>query len=121
MVASMLTTTPFFSPRDGCAPKPMMFRRFSGVSSATMATIFDVPISRPTIRFLLSLTMSASLSGFPRRLCRALRHPHRKAVAIAQVDVIDRRAGAPERADGASLVGGKARQALAGGVAPELD
>src|SRR5271169_3713865 len=109
----MLTTTPFFSPRDGCAPRPMMLSRFSPVSSATMATIFEVPISRPTIRFLLSFTMFASLSGFPRRLAHAVRHPHRQAVAVAQVDVVDRRAAPGERADGSRLIGGKARQPLA--------
>src|SRR5439155_1072697 len=43
MVASMLTTTPFLSPRDGCVPRPMMLSRCSGVTSATIATIFDVP------------------------------------------------------------------------------
>ena len=31
IVASMLTTTPFFSPRDGCVPRPMMLSRSSGV------------------------------------------------------------------------------------------
>ena len=52
IVASMLTTTPFFRPREGCVPSPMMLRPSSGVTSATIATIFDVPMSRPTIRFL---------------------------------------------------------------------
>src|SRR5271165_6836213 len=120
MVASMLTTTPFLSPRDGCAPRPMMLRRFSGVSSATMATIFDVPMSRPTMRFLLSFTISASLSHFPRRLA-GFRSVHGKSVAIAQVDVIDRGSGAGEHADGARLIGGKAGQPLAGFVSPQLD
>src|SRR5271169_1181976 len=116
----MLTTTPFLRPRDGCAPRPMMLSRFSGVSSATMATIFDVPISRPTIRFLLSFTMFASLSDFPRRLAGS-RRVHRKTVAVAQVDVIDRRAGADERADGSRLERGKARQSLACRVSSKLD
>ena len=42
-----------------------MLIRFSGVTSATMATIFDVPISSPTMRFLLSFTMMNSLSRLP--------------------------------------------------------
>ena len=46
-----------------------MFSRFSGEISATIATIFDVPMSRPTMRFLLSFTMlavpyPAFLTGF---------------------------------------------------------
>ncbi len=53
-VDSMLTTTPFFRPRDGCWPRPMISIRPSGVISATTATIFEVPISSPTIRFLVS-------------------------------------------------------------------
>ena len=57
----MLTTTPFFRPRDGCVPMPMTLSAPSGVISATIATIFDVPMSRPTIRFLLP---SPSVSPF---------------------------------------------------------
>src|SRR2546427_220429 len=121
IVASMLTTTPFLSPRDGCAPRPMMLSRFSAVTSATMATIFDVPMSRPTIRFLLSFTMCAFLPRFARRPFREARHAHRKAVAIAQVDVVDARAGAIERADGARVILDEARQPVARRVAPEVD
>src|SRR5487761_2008620 len=36
---------------------PMMFSRLSGSSSATIATTLEVPISRPTTRFLFSLLM----------------------------------------------------------------
>src|ERR1035437_2486556 len=56
-VASMLTTTPFFRPLDSCPPMPMMFNRLSGSNSATIATTLEVPISRPTTRFLFSLLM----------------------------------------------------------------
>jgi hypothetical protein len=63
IVASMLTTTPRFKPRDGCVPRPITLSSPSGPSSATIATIFDVPMSRPTTRFLLSLTMR-SLQSF---------------------------------------------------------
>src|SRR5208283_203034 len=117
----MLTTTPFFRPRDGCAPRPMMLSRFSVVSSATMATIFEVPISRPTIRFLLSFTTFASLSHLPRWLARGVRHAYREPVSIAQVDVVDRGAGTGERANRSLLVHGEARQALVRSVAPEFD
>src|SRR5829696_6755287 len=46
-VASMLTTTPFRSPFEGCVPIPMMSMP-SSVTSPTMAQIFVVPMSRPT-------------------------------------------------------------------------
>src|SRR5271155_4168927 len=117
----MLTTTPFFSPRDGCAPRPMMLSRFSLVSSATIATIFEVPISRPTIRFLLSFTMFASLSHLSRRLARGIRHAHCEAVVVTQVDVIDRCAGACQRANRSRLIRREARQSLARFVSPEFD
>src|SRR6266498_2504765 len=121
IVASMLTTTPFLSPRDGCAPRPMMLSRLSDVTSATLATIFDVPMSRPTIRFLLSFTMCALLPRFARRPFREPRHAHCKAVAIAQVDVVDARAAAIKRADGARVIADEARQPVARRAAPELD
>ena len=53
-VESILTTTPFFKPREGCWPRPITLTPPSGCNSATMATIFDVPISSPTIKFFCS-------------------------------------------------------------------
>src|SRR5512133_3089413 len=46
-VASMLTTTPFLSPFDGCEPIPITSMP-SSVISPTMAQILVVPMSRPT-------------------------------------------------------------------------
>jgi hypothetical protein len=54
-VDSMLTTTPFFSPRDGCDPIPMISISSFSVTSHTIATTFEVPISSPTIRSFPSL------------------------------------------------------------------
>src|SRR5882762_4521351 len=51
-VDSMLTTTPFFSPREGCEPSPRSSIEPSGATSPTSATTLEVPISSPTIRFL---------------------------------------------------------------------
>src|SRR5690606_2649955 len=48
-VDSMLTTTPFFMPRDGCDPMPTISSSPSSVIAPTIATTFDVPISSPTI------------------------------------------------------------------------
>jgi len=56
-VSSILTTTPFFRPLESWLPIPMTLSRPSGVISATSATIFEVPISRPTTSSLLSLLM----------------------------------------------------------------
>ena len=54
-VASMLTTTPRRRPRDGLVPMPMISSSPSSLISATMQTILEVPMSRPTTRFLESL------------------------------------------------------------------
>src|SRR5450759_910922 len=62
-VASIFTTTPFLSPRDGWLPMPMISTLFSGVISATMATIFEVPISSATSRFFVSRGLF--ISSFP--------------------------------------------------------
>src|SRR6476620_416723 len=56
-VASMLTTTPFFRPRDSCCPSPITSCRPFDMTSATTATTLEVPMSRPTIRFFASLVM----------------------------------------------------------------
>ena len=47
-VLSMFTTTPLRRPREGQEPTPMMFSGPSSGTSATMAQIFVVPMSRPT-------------------------------------------------------------------------
>src|SRR6267142_667070 len=47
-VESMLTMTPFLSPRDGCVPTPMTSSP-SGPISPTTAAILVVPMSRPTM------------------------------------------------------------------------
>ena len=62
-VESMLTTTPFFRPRDGCEPTPTTSIVPSAPSSPTIATTFEVPMSRPTIRLR---------SGFLAIGCRVL-------------------------------------------------
>src|SRR5713101_7793878 len=97
-VASMFTTTPFFRPLDSWPPMPMMSMRPSGKSSATIATTLEVPMSSATMRFLFSLAISDPLGhrflglGFP-----GFRNPQRKAVGVAQVDVIEAALGLAER------------------------
>src|SRR6267154_265686 len=49
-VDSMLTTTPFFRPREGWLPMPMISSAPSDLISPTMATTLLVPMSRPTMR-----------------------------------------------------------------------
>src|SRR6185503_11588727 len=95
-VASMFTTTPFFSPLDSWPPVPMMSMRPSGKSSATIATTLDVPMSRATMRFLFSLGMSDSLAraGLGHG---GLRDAQRKTVGVAQVYVLEAVPGLSER------------------------
>src|SRR5690349_22177652 len=50
VVASMLTTTPLFMPRDGCEPRPTTSTRPSAVVPPTIATTLWVPMSSPTMR-----------------------------------------------------------------------
>src|SRR6185437_7968859 len=123
IVASMLTTTPFLSPRDGCVPRPMMLRPPSGITSATIATIFDVPMSRPTIRLLLSFTipLSCPSGGLARRLFVKARHAHREAVAIAQVDVVHAGSCTREHADGAPVHGEKTPEPAGDIVATDIE
>src|SRR5216684_8267892 len=50
-VDSMFTTTPFFIPREGWWPTPMISTSPVGAISPTIANTLEVPISRPTINF----------------------------------------------------------------------
>src|SRR5664279_3080576 len=127
IVASMLTTTPFLRPRDGCVPMPITLSSPPGPISPTIATIFDVPMSRPTIRFLLSFTMHASLVGSCRS-CRGLGALFAKAgnacgepAAIAQVDGVDARSGTGQRGERPAMRDDEAREARIRLVAPEFD
>src|SRR6266404_4297371 len=100
-VASMLTTTPFLRPLDGWPPMPIISNPPFGLTSATIAAIFDVPMSRPTISFLFSLALLINLSPLSSRRPRGpaaaplglrielqFRDAHRETIRIAQVDVI---------------------------------
>src|SRR6201988_2463761 len=49
-VDSMLTTTPFFRPREGCEPSPSSSIEPSSPTSPTSDTTLEVPMSRPKIR-----------------------------------------------------------------------
>src|SRR3569833_1663687 len=51
-VDSMLTTTPFLRPREGCEPRPRTSMEPSRPTSPTKATTLEVPMSRPTNRNL---------------------------------------------------------------------
>src|SRR5687767_7039927 len=113
-VVSMFTTTPFLRPREGWLPMPMISKPPSGRISATIAAILEVPMSSPTIRFLLSLALPmrfrSLLSGAPRaprlRLFLAqLGDAHGEPVGVAQVDVID---AAPENGGGTLVRGHEA-------------
>src|SRR5262252_7929382 len=127
-VASMFTTTPFFSPLDSWPPMPTMSMRPSGNSSATTATTLEVPMSSATMRFLFSLAMSDSLvtvgpgaRGLGGALGCVLGCVDGEAVGVAQVDVVDPLARRGER----RVRRDEAREAVldvvALGVASQLD
>src|SRR5579864_2113886 len=65
-VDSILTTTPFLSPREGWEPSPSSSIEPSRPTSPTSATTLEVPMSSPTIRL-----RSARLSIVTGRLPRA--------------------------------------------------
>src|ERR1700675_901876 len=84
-VDSMLTTTPFFRPRDGWLPMPMISKAPSDLISPTMATTLLVPMSRPTIRLRSERLAMGGSCG--RRLGSA--PADGEAVGIAHVHVRD--------------------------------
>src|SRR5579871_4019585 len=96
-VDSMLTTTPFFRPREGCEPTPMISSSPSLLISPTMATTLLVPMSSPTKRFrserfamLLCASLSVCVVGaFGRRRNRAalIAPTDGKAIRVAHVHV----------------------------------
>src|SRR5258706_365183 len=73
----------------------MMSMRPSGKSSATIAATFEVPMSRATMRFLFSLAMSDSLARAGLG-ATALGNAQRKAVGVAQVDIVQTAPGLSE-------------------------
>src|SRR5213080_4689758 len=129
----MLTTTPFLSPRDGCVPMPITLSAPSCAISATIAAIFDVPMSRPTIKFFsftirpppsLGICLCPSLglgSRFLRRLFAKARHARRKSIAVTQIHLLDVATGARQRADRPIVNGDEACETARRIVASELD
>src|SRR5580692_663738 len=90
-VDSMLTTTPFFRPREGCEPRPNTSIWPSRPTSPTSATTFEVPMSRPTMRFLSERLSIAATIAAHRRMRRvvvavgAATPADRKTVCITHV------------------------------------
>src|SRR5215208_176438 len=86
-VDSMFTTTPFFSPREGCEPTPSTSICPSAATSPTRATTLDVPISRPTIS---PLSERLAIAAQPIPFGRSGAPPaDREAVGVAHVDIGD--------------------------------
>src|SRR5688500_1453499 len=84
----MFTTTPRFKPREGCEPKPTTSMRPSCVISPTIATTFEVPMSRPTIRFRsFFLGIRASILGVASDASGNV-PTNGEPVAVTQIDVI---------------------------------
>src|SRR3977135_2398660 len=87
-VDSMLTTTPFFSPREGCEPMPSTSIEPSRPTSPTSATTLEVPMSSPTMRFL-SERLSIPATVFFSTVCCSAPPSNCKPVRVAHVDIGD--------------------------------
>src|SRR6202042_244816 len=88
-VDSMLTTTPFFRPREGCEPRPSTsIALVSGLISPTSATTLEVPMSSPTMR-PRSERLGILAALLARAMCVCALPADGKAVAVAHVDVTD--------------------------------
>src|SRR4029077_7987442 len=61
IAVSKSTISPLRTPRDGAWPTPRIFNAPSGRVSPTTTQIFDVPISKQTIRSLLAILFTFSL------------------------------------------------------------
>ena len=88
----------------------------------------DVESDDQVLRFLhhpftivLSSSSSRYAAGLARRPFPESRHARREAVAVAQIDVVDPRAGSQQRAHGALVGSDEAREPLGRLVAAELD
>src|SRR6476659_9128818 len=58
MAVSKSTISPLRTPREGAWPTPRIFIVPSGLPSPTTTQIFEVPISRPTIKLLLAIRIT---------------------------------------------------------------
>src|SRR5437773_10157851 len=87
-VDSMLTTTPFFSPREGCEPRPRSSIEPSSPPSPTSATTLEVPMSSPTIRFL-SVRLSIVATVAPGGAGGSAAPADGKAVCVTHIHVGD--------------------------------
>src|SRR6516164_7723022 len=85
----MLTTTPFFRPREGCEPMPSTSTVPSRPASPTSAMTFEVPISSPMIRLLSErLGIARLISTFG--LMRGTAPPaDGESVRITHIDIGD--------------------------------
>src|SRR5690349_12321269 len=84
----MLTTTPFFNPREGCEPMPSSSIEPSAPTSPTSDTTFEVPMSRPTIR-LRSERLSIAATFFACGVTDGAAPADGKPVRVTHVDVGD--------------------------------
>src|SRR5581483_4636074 len=85
-VDSMLTTTPFFRPREVCEPKPSTSMEPSRPTSPTSDTTLEVPMSRPTIRFR-SERLSIPTTVFFSTVRCPVAPADRKSIRVTHVDI----------------------------------
>src|SRR6476620_7798364 len=73
IAVSKSTISPLRTPRDGAWPTPRILIVPSGLPSPTTTQIFEVPISRPTIKLLLAIAVA-----FLVKTLKGDRPPHRQ-------------------------------------------
>src|SRR3954452_3827781 len=66
IAVSKSTISPLRTPREGACPTPRILIVPSGFPSPTTTQIFEVPISRPTIKLLLAITFTFLLETLER-------------------------------------------------------
>src|SRR5699024_7176394 len=82
VVDSMFTTMPFFMPREGALPRPMISSSPSVPGSATMQATLEVPISNATMRLFSGLLLIHSLQSGG-----GAHAAHRETIAVTQIHI----------------------------------
>src|SRR6476661_170831 len=79
IAVSKSTISPLRTPRDGAWPTPRILIVPSGFPSPTTTQIFEVPISRPTIKLLLAIRFAFLVKTLKRD---RFAHRHRRRIGL---------------------------------------
>src|SRR5699024_10307748 len=82
VVDSMITTMPFFMPREGALPRPIISNSPSVPGSAMMQATLEVPISNAPMRLFSGLLLIHSLQSGG-----GAHAAHRETIAVTQIHI----------------------------------